>query len=58
MAKTGDKVTINPKTYEIRDERLYLFYNVYLNNTLKSWRKEGAEKLKKLTDENWEKIKV
>ncbi|QTD36538.1 hypothetical protein JL193_10300 [Polaribacter batillariae] len=52
----GKKVSINPKTFEIRDGKLYLFYNSWGTNTLKLWKKEGAEKLKEKADENWLKI--
>lgn len=49
----NEKVEINPKTFEIRDGKLYLFYNSWGINTLKLWNKEGAEKLQKLADKNW-----
>lgn len=54
----AEKVSIDPETYEIRDGKLYLFYNSWGVNTLKSWNKEGAEELKSKADVNWEKIKV
>ncbi len=53
----GDKVKINPETYEIRDGKLYLFYNSWGTNTLDLWHKEGAEALRINADKNWEKIK-
>ena len=53
----GQKVSIDPKTYEIRDNKLYLFYNSWGTNTLKLWQKKNPEYLKKMADENWEKIK-
>ena len=56
MAKTGEKVAVNPKTYEIRDGQLLLFYNAYLTNTHKKWKSEGAEKLKKQADQNWQTL--
>ena len=56
MAKTGDKVTINPETYEIRDGKLYLFYNAYFTNTLKKWKAENPIELEKKAQENWAKI--
>ena len=34
MADNGKKIDINPKTFEIRDEKLYLFYNAWGTNTL------------------------
>ena len=52
----GKKVSINPKTFEIRDNKLYLFYNSWGTNTLELWNKEGAEKLQKQADINWKKI--
>lgn len=52
----GKKVAINPKTFEIRDGKLYLFYNAWGTNTLELWQKEGAEKLQKQADVNWDKL--
>lgn len=57
IGKNGDKVSINPKTFEIRDGKLYLFYNSWGTNTLELWEKEGAEELKNSADKNWEKLK-
>ncbi|CAL2102263.1 conserved exported protein of unknown function [Tenacibaculum sp. 190130A14a] len=56
IGKTGEKVAINPKTFEIRDNKLYLFYNAWGTNTLDLWLKEGAEDLQKQADINWPKI--
>jgi YHS domain-containing protein len=52
----GKKVSINPETFEIRDGKLYLFYNRGRTNTLEMWLNEGAEKLQKKADVNWQKI--
>lgn len=49
----NEKVKINPKTFEIRDGKLYLFYNSWGINTLKMWNEEGAEQLKKQANKNW-----
>lgn len=57
MGKTGEKVSIDPKTYEVRDGKLYLFYNAFFTNTFEKWQEEGAEALQQRADVNWEKIK-
>jgi YHS domain-containing protein len=54
MGDSGEKVTINPETFKIIDGKLYLFYNAFFNNTLKSWNKDEANlKAKAIT--NWKK---
>jgi YHS domain-containing protein len=55
MGDSGDKVEINPETFKIIEGKLYLFYNAYFNNTLKSWNKNEAS-LKSKADANWKKI--
>jgi YHS domain-containing protein len=52
----GEKVSIDPKTFEIRNGKLLLFYNSWGINTLKLWKEEGAEDLKQKADKNWKKI--
>lgn len=52
----GDKVDINPKTFEIRDGKLYLFYNSFGINTLDKWLEEGAESLKVKADMEWKEL--
>ena len=56
MGAKGGKVDIDPKTFEIRDGKLYLFYNAWGTNTFELWKKEGANKLRKQADKNWEKL--
>ena len=58
VAVKGSKVNINPETFEIRDGKLYLFYNAWGTNTLTLWQEQGPETLKNKADENWEKIKT
>ena len=55
MGSNGEKVEIDPETYKILDGKLYVFYNAYFNNTLKSWNKDEV-RLKKQADKNWQKI--
>ncbi len=57
MGDYGEKVEINPETFKILDGKLYLFYNAFFNNTLKSWNKDEVN-LKKKADANWRKINV
>jgi YHS domain-containing protein len=52
MGDYGEKVEINPETFKIVQGKLYLFYNAYLNNTLKSWNKD-EKNLKAKADKNW-----
>ncbi|MGE6353752.1 YHS domain-containing (seleno)protein [Flavobacterium sp. NPDC079362] len=54
MGSAGEKVEINPETFKIIDGKLYLFYNAYFNNTLKSWNKDETN-LKSKADNNWKK---
>lgn len=55
MGSAGEKVEINPETFKIIDGKLYLFYNAYFNNTLKSWNKDESD-LKSKADNNWKKF--
>ncbi|NUY80738.1 YHS domain-containing protein [Flavobacterium sp. MAH-1] len=55
MGDYGKKVEINPETFKIINGKLYLFYNAYLNNTLKTWNKNEVV-LKKQADANWGKF--
>lgn len=55
MGNSGEKVTVNPETFKIIDSKLYLFYNAFFSNTLKSWNKEQSN-LKLKADSNWKKI--
>ena len=51
MGDYGKKVEINPQTFKIIDDKLYLFYNAYFNNTLKKWNKD-EENLKTNANSN------
>jgi len=57
IAKKGDKVSINPKTFKVTNGKLYLFYNAWGTNTLELWQKENEDVLQNKADENWRKIK-
>jgi len=55
MGANAEKVEINPDTFKIVDGKLYVFYNAYFNNTLKSWNKDEVN-LKKKAEANWKKF--
>ena len=57
MGLKEDKVTVDPETFEIREGKLFLFYNAWGKNTLKKWLKEDPKKLMKQANTNWVKIK-
>jgi YHS domain-containing protein len=54
MGESGKKVGIDPKTFEIRDGKLYLFYNAWGTNTLELWLENDMKGLQKKADQNWE----
>ncbi len=57
IAQKGKKVSINPETFEIRDGKLYLFYNSWGTDTLEKWTEEGPEKLRGQADAAWGDVK-
>ncbi|MFT5863605.1 MAG: YHS domain-containing protein [Flavobacteriales bacterium] len=57
VAVKGEKIGIDPKTFEIRDGKLYLFYNSWGVNTLEKWKEEGANTLQGQADAAWTDIK-
>ncbi len=55
MGVDGSKVKIDPETYKILDNKLYLFYNFWGTNTLTSWN-EKENDLKASADKYWGEI--
>lgn len=55
MGATGEKVPVDPETFKIVNNKLYLFYNRFFNNTLKDWNKDEAN-LKSKADIAWKKF--
>lgn len=55
MGTKGDKVEVDPGTFKIVDGKLYLFYNKFFNNTLKSWNKDEGH-LKADADRSWTRL--
>lgn len=56
IAEKSKKVKIDPETFEIRDGKLYLFYNSWGTNTLKLWLENNVKGLQEKADQNWEAI--
>jgi YHS domain-containing protein len=55
MGAKGEKVEVDPETFKIVNGKLYLFYNKYFNNTLKSWNEDETQ-LKASADQRWTKF--
>lgn len=56
MSKTGELVGVNPKAYEIRNGKLYLFYKTLFEDTYQSWLSENPNALIQRANKNWEKV--
>ena len=54
MGSSGEKVSVDPKTFKIVNGKLNLFYNRLFNNTLEDWNKDETN-LKRKADLNWQK---
>lgn len=52
----GKKVSVNIETYKIINGKLHLFYNAFLNNTLKKWKNGDEESFLKKANAHWAKI--
>ncbi len=55
MGKEGSKVEVDPETFKIIKGKLFLFYNRFFNNTLKSWNMDESN-LHTQADANWQKL--
>ncbi len=55
IGESAEKVKVDPITYKIIGDKLYLFYNFRGINTLELWNYKESE-LHKKADENWGKI--
>lgn len=55
MGESGEKVEVDPETFKVVDNKLYLFYNSLFNNTLPKWNKD-EKNLKSNADNNWKAI--
>jgi YHS domain-containing protein len=57
VAAKKTKMYIDPDAYEIRDGKLYLFYNSWLSNKLTDWQEGNTKELQKKGDTNWKELK-
>jgi YHS domain-containing protein len=57
IAAKKTKMDIDAESYEIRDGKLYLFYNAWFSNKLENWKEEDTPKLQKKGDKNWNELK-
>lgn len=57
IATRNERKEIDPESFEIRDNKLYLFYNKWFSNKLDSWLEEDTNQLQKQAEINWQKIK-
>lgn len=57
IATRNERKEIDPESFEIRDGKLYLFYNKWFSNKLESWLEEDTSKLQKDAAVNWAKLK-
>ena len=55
MGSSNEKVEIDPETFKIANNKLYLFYHTWVNNTLNKWNKDEVN-LKANADKNWQTI--
>jgi YHS domain-containing protein len=55
MGHNGTKVEVDPETFKIINGKLFLFYNRFFNNTLKSWNQDETS-LHTRADANWQKF--
>ena len=57
VAEKKNKMEADAESYEIRDGKLYLFYNGWFSNKLLDWQKGNTAELQKKGDTNWETLK-
>jgi YHS domain-containing protein len=55
LATTGERVKIQPTSYKISGNRLYLFYNFSNDNRMVKWTPAQEQKLKAAADKAWER---
>lgn len=58
VGEDAKKIDINPESYIVENNKLYLFYDNVLADTKKKWKESNTEELKRKADANWPKIKM
>lgn len=54
--KDGEKVEVDPKSFIVKDDRLFLFYNGFIADTRSKWLKGDHNAEAATCDANWKKI--
>jgi YHS domain-containing protein len=54
--REGEKVDIDPESFLVRGDRLFLFYKGFWGDTRKQWLDSGHERAAALADAEWRKI--
>ncbi|MGQ0627983.1 MAG: YHS domain-containing (seleno)protein [Phycisphaerales bacterium] len=54
MGKTGEKVEVDPRSFRVREGRLYLFYTDFFTDTREKWVKDESA-LNPKADTSWKK---
>ena len=57
VAERNKKMYTHPEYYEIRDGKLYLFYNPWIGSALESWQEGNVAKRQEKGDTNWSTLK-
>ena len=57
VAAKKTKMYIDAEAYEVRDGKLYLFYNSFFSNKLDDWKEGDTKKLQAKADQNWVDLK-
>src|SRR5688500_10927626 len=55
MGASGEKVDVDPETFKVTNGKLFLFYNKFFNNTLKTWNKD-ENNLNRKADAAWQQF--
>lgn len=57
VAAKNSRKDIDPESYDIRDGKLYLFYNAWFSNKKENWLEEDTPKLQQKAEQNWVELK-